>query len=133
MIHILKLFAPTVAAVLVLDGLWLGLVARGFYQRQIGHLMAETFTWWPVAVFYPLYAVGLTVFAVAPAVADRSLVSALWRGALLGLMAYSAYDLTNQATLTRWPLGMTLVDIVWGVTMSAVASAIAYVIITRWL
>mgnify|MGYP000275859112 CR=1 FL=1 len=84
----------------------------------------------PVAFFYPLYALGILVLVVLPSVASASWVEALWRGAILGLVAYGAYDLTNHATISNWPLAMTLVDIAWGATVTAFTSVIAYYLIT---
>ncbi|MCX6820067.1 MAG: DUF2177 family protein [Candidatus Adlerbacteria bacterium] len=70
------------------------------------------------------------MLAVVPAVSSVSWFEALWRGALLGLVAYGAYDLTNQATIARWPTTMTLVDMTWGAVLTALTSIIAYFIIT---
>jgi uncharacterized membrane protein len=53
-------------------------------------------------------------------------------GALLGLVAYGTYDLTNQATLKEWPSIVTVVDLVWGSLLTGVVSIIS-VAITRAL
>jgi uncharacterized membrane protein len=42
------------------------------------------------------------------------LVSAFIWGALFGVTVYSVYDLTNRATLRRWPLKLVFIDILWG-------------------
>lgn len=116
---------------LALDGIWLGLVSSAFYRKYLGHILAERFTLWPAAIFYPLYAFGILVFAVTPALSAGSVWSAFFRGALLGLVAYGAYDLTNQATLARWPITVTLVDLAWGTLVTATVSAIAYLIVSK--
>lgn len=111
---------------LLLDAVWLGTMASRLYQPAIGHLMAPTVDWIAAAVFYPLYIVGLLVFAVAPAMRESAARAPLWsamkRGALFGLLAYATYDLTNQATLRDWPWLITMVDLVWGAFVSGVAS-----------
>jgi uncharacterized membrane protein len=110
--------------------LWILVVAKKFYAYQMGFLFSKSINLAPVAVFYPLYALGTLVLAVAPAVISATWIDALSRGALLGLVAYGAYDLTNQATIAQWPTVMTLVDMAWGMTVTALTSVIAYFIIT---
>ena len=43
-------------------------------------------------------------------------------GALLGLVAYATYDLSNLATLQGWSLAVTVVDIAWGTCVSGLAA-----------
>jgi uncharacterized membrane protein len=105
------------------DLIWLGVVAKGFYRRQLGALMADPVNLWAAAAFYLIYSFGLVVFAVAPVLHSGAWMDAAARGALLGLVAYAAYDLTNLATLRNWPLPLTLVDMLWGTTLSALVAA----------
>ena len=46
-----KLHAVAVATFLVIDLMWLGFVARLFYQAQLGHLMRPNVTWVAAIVF----------------------------------------------------------------------------------
>jgi len=124
-------FVATLLPMLVLDGIWLGLVARDFYRRHLGFLMADQVNWGAAALFYALYAVGLTVFVTLPSVDDGDAAAALWRGALFGLVAYATYDLTNQATLQGWPTIVTVVDLAWGMALSAAVGAIATYAVLR--
>ena len=41
------------------------------------------------------------------------------------LVLYGVHDLTNYATLDKWSLRMTLVDIVWGTVLSAATAVVA--------
>ncbi len=125
-------YLTILASLIVLDGIWLLFIAKAFYKKHLGHIFAETFTLWPAGLFYLIYAFGIAYFAVGPALEAKSLMLALGRGALLGLLAYGAYDLTNHATIARWPGVVTLVDLLWGVLVTALASAIAYLVITRF-
>jgi len=124
-------FVATVLAMLLLDGLWLGLVARGFYRRHLGFLMTDQVNWAAALAFYVLYAIGLTVFVVLPGVDSGSVVAAVWRGALFGLVAYATYDLTNQATVRSWPTIVTAVDLGWGTLLSAAVGGIATFAVLR--
>lgn len=125
---ILKYLA-TLTPLLALDALWILVLAKSFYAREMGFLFAKNANLVPVAFFYPIYTVGVLLLAVLPALGSGSWVEALWRGAVLGLVSYSAYDLTNHATISGWPLKMTLVDIGWGTLVTALTSLIAYLII----
>jgi uncharacterized membrane protein len=125
-------YIATLVPLLFLDGLWILVLAKKFYADHLGFLFTKSVNIAPVLVFYPLYAVGVLLLVVLPAVSSSSWVEALWRGALLGLVAYGTYDLTNHATISNWPLSVTLVDIIWGMTVTSVTSVIAYFIITAF-
>jgi uncharacterized membrane protein len=123
----LKLYAVALPTFLVVDLLWLGVVARSFYRDQLGHLMRPDVNWPAALAFYALFVAGIVLLAVWPAVERESLARALALGALLGLVSYAAYDLTNLATLRDFPLAMALVDLVWGAFLCATVSGVTYV------
>jgi uncharacterized membrane protein len=126
----------TAVVFLAMDAVWLFSTATSLYRPALGHLMAQTVDWpaagTAAAVFYALYVGGLVYFAVHPALVWRQASTALGRGALLGLLCYATYDLTNQATLRDWPWHITMIDLVWGATVSGVSSwaAAAIVLLT---
>ena len=122
----LKVYAVSTVAFFAIDMLWLGVVARGFYRRQLGGLLAEQVNWAAAIVFYLLYIAGIVFFVTLPAARTGSLVRALCTGAFFGLVTYATYDLTNLATLKGWPLGVTVVDIAWGMTLCTVVAAAGY-------
>ena len=108
----------------VLDGLWLGVIAREFYRSQMVAVAAENFNLVPAAIFYFLYPLGVLFVALTPPA--QGWTEALGRSALLGLVAYGVYDLTNMATLKAWPLKLALADIAWGTFITAMAGLAAY-------
>lgn len=114
-----KHYVLALLAFLVLDGIWLGSVARPFYRSQLGFLLTESPNWAAVGIFYLLFVAGLVVFVVSPGARDGSLGRAVARGGLFGLVTYAAYDLTNLATVEGWPLVVTVVDLAWGTILSA--------------
>jgi uncharacterized membrane protein len=128
----IKLYLGTFLAFLVIDMVWLGLVARKFYQAQIGFLLSPQTNWLAAGLFYLIFIAGLIVFAVMPGVQANSLLRTLLYGALFGLVTYATYDLTNLATLKGWPVILALVDITWGIFLAASVSTISYYI-ARWL
>ncbi|MEW6335929.1 MAG: DUF2177 family protein [Acidobacteriota bacterium] len=124
-------YGLTLGAFLLLDGLWLGVVARGVYRRELAHLLAPEIRWGAAVVFYFLYVAGILALVVLPH-RDASLVRTVALGGVLGLCAYAAYDLTNLATIARWPVAVTVVDLVWGTVLTA-GTAVAGRLAARWL
>lgn len=116
-------YAGTAIAMVALDMLWLGVIAKPLYQQGIGHLMAEGPKVGVAVLFYLLYAVGVVIFAVSPQRDGSSWAVTLTMGALFGFFAYATYDLTNLATLRDWPLRLSLIDVVWGTLVTAAAAA----------
>ncbi len=125
-----KLFFIALPVFCVIDMVWLILVAKKFYNTHIGFLMKPDINWYAAIIFYLLFIGGLVVFVISPAVEKHSLVHALFYGALFGLITYATYDLTNLATMKDWPLLVTIVDLAWGMVLSASVSVITYLIIT---
>lgn len=118
----LTLYAISVPIFLLIDLLWLGVIASSFYRDKIGHLMEIN---WPAAiVFYLVFLVGLTFFAMFPALENGGWKYALLYGALFGFFTYATYDLTNLATLKDWPLSLTIVDMMWGSVLGASVAAL---------
>lgn len=108
----------------ILDALWLRWAGPNFYRPALGDLLAEQFRMGPALVFYLLYIAAMVWFAVRPGIVLGA-PHAVLNGALLGGIAYATYDLTNQATLKVWPVHVTLVDIAWGASATALACGIA--------
>lgn len=132
MLYYVKLYLATFAVFLVVDMVWLGVVARGFYRDRLGYLLAPSPNWAAAAVFYLLFVGGILVFVVVPGLEFGSLGATLVRAALFGLITYATYDLTNLATVRDWPLAVTVVDMAWGTVLSTVVSLASFHV-GRWL
>ena len=122
----LKLYLCTLVGFLAIDAVWLTVVARGFYRRQLNFLLSDQPNWWAAIIFYLLFVVGLLVFAIVPGLQAGSLRKVLLLGAFFGLVTYATYDLTNLATVKNWPWLVTLVDMAWGTVLAAAVSGIGY-------
>jgi uncharacterized membrane protein len=127
----LKLYLITLPVFFGIDMVWLGLVAKRFYQKHLGHLMRPDINWPAALLFYLLFIAGLVLFVIAPSLEKRSLTSAPLHGALFGLVAYATYDLTNLATLKDWPVIVTVVDLAWGMALAGAVSVISYLIASK--
>lgn len=123
-----KLYLITLPIFFAIDMLWLGLIAKNFYSKQIGFLMKTDINFGAAIVFYLLFILGLVVFVISPALAENSITKAITLGALFGLITYATYDLTNLATIKNWPLLVTIVDLIWGTVLSLSVSVISYLI-----
>ncbi|MFU8772254.1 MAG: DUF2177 family protein [Anaerolineales bacterium] len=132
MAYFVQLYLVILAAFLAIDLVWLGLVARRFYRKQLGFIMAAKTNWLAAISFYLLFNLGVLFFVVAPGLESGSLGTTLLRAALFGLITYATYDLTNLATLKDWPLIVTLVDILWGVVLVVLISLLGF-LAGQWL
>lgn len=121
-----RLYLAALGTFFAIDMLWLGLIARPFYQAHLGYILAPETNWLAAAVFYLLFLAGVLVFVVVPGLQAGSLRAVLLRGAFFGLITYATYDLTNLATLKDWPLLLSLVDMTWGTFLSAAVSLASY-------
>ena len=123
MTHRFNLFLVAFVSFGLLDSLWLGLLMGGFYRSQLapiarmsGKKLAPL--WGPALFVYILLAFGIVTFVLPRNYQEASIV----RGALFGLVIYGVYDLTNLSTLRAWPVILTVVDIAWGATASAIST-----------
>lgn len=118
-------YAVTAIVFLGLDALWLSQLALGMYRRELGGLLLEQPNLLIAGVFYLLYAAGIVLLVVFPALNGGGWMAAAWMGALLGLVAYGTYDITNLSTVRGWSLTVTLADLVWGTVLTAVSAVAA--------
>ena len=121
-------YAATAIVFCGLDFLWLGFVAKGYYQSQVGALLREKPNLPVAAMFYALYIVGVLIFAVLPALDAGHWGKALLYGALFGFFAYATYDLTNLATLNGWSPGVALLDLAWGSVVTGISATMGYLV-----
>lgn len=129
---LIYLYLLTLPVFFGIDMLWIGVLAKDFYRNNLGHLFRENINWAAALIFYFLYIIGILIFATLPALEKQSLGRAVLLGALFGFFSYATYDLTNFATLKDWPLKVTVVDMIWGMVLTASVAAASY-LIGRWL
>jgi uncharacterized membrane protein len=122
------------AALIVLaagDVVWLGWFGKAVVRPTLGPILLDDVRWWPIFLFYPLFAFGLVVFAVSPSLRESSWVSAFLYGALFGFLAYATYDLTNLATIRVWTVQLAAIDTAWGAFLAGAASLASYAVTSR--
>lgn len=116
----------------IFDAFWLTVVASKFYKSQIGQLLLEKPNMTAAVIFYIIYVIGIVAFVLSPALEKGSWQYALGYGALFGFVAYATYDLTNLSTLKGFTTKVVVVDMIWGVCLTAAVSVISYGIIKQW-
>ena len=128
----LAYFAVTFVVFMGIDLVWLGFVAKNIYSKYLGYLMAPKVNWLAALVFYVIFIIGILYFVIAPSLVDRDFTQLVIRAMLFGFITYATYDLTNLATVRDWPITITIIDLIWGTTLSTSVSVISYLIITNF-
>ena len=131
-LDILLLFLITFVVFLGVDMVWLIKIAPKFYRSQIGHLMADKPNLPAALIFYVVFILGLVFFVGYPTLVSGVWWEAMLKGAGFGLVTYATYDLTNMATLKKWPIKVTIIDLIWGTFLSTSTSVLVF-FISGWL
>jgi uncharacterized membrane protein len=113
-------------ALVAIDLVWLLGVAKNVYREQMGDLMASEPKLVAGLAFYVIYALGVCIFVILPAISKQSLVYALQYGALFGFFCYMTYDLTNLAVVRNFPTQLAFIDMAWGSFVTAICAGLAY-------
>jgi len=133
MTHWILLWIAAAVIFLAIDLVWLGWLGRGLYQAEIGPLLRQPFNLPAAGAFYVLYITGLMIMVIWPAFQAQSVLQALLRGALLGLIAYGTYDLTNLAVMKGFTTKIAIIDMAWGTLLTGAVSALTVLVGTKLL
>jgi uncharacterized membrane protein len=125
-------FLLTIPIFVILDLLWLGVIAKSFYQNQLGHLLSHNVNWPAAIIFYFVYITGIFIFCVYPAISKGDFLTAIIFGVIFGIIAYGTYDLTNLATLNNWPVKLTVIDLAWGGVLTGIVASWGF-LVSKWL
>lgn len=121
-------YIATAVVFFAIDYVWLSRIAVDFYRSRMGDMLLAQPNLAAAGLFYLIYVAGIVYFAVAPALSSGTALSAFAAGAILGLIAYGTYDMTNLATLRNWSMAVTVVDIAWGAFLTGTAAAAGYMV-----
>ena len=130
--NFVRAYGATAITMFLLDIAWLGIVAKSVYAREMGTLLRPDIQWVPGILFYALYVAAAVVFVVLPAAEHQSFSRALLMGAFFGLAAYATYDLTSLALIRDFPTRIAVIDMTWGMVLTAVASSAGYWAVSTW-
>lgn len=138
MMHSFFLFLTSLVSILLLDFLWLGILMRDFYLRNLSFIgRIENGTWHPnlmsAFLVYVCIALGI-VFFVLPRVNQNTwIVSSLLWGGFFGLVTYGLYEWTNHSLLKGWPMNVVVADILWGIILCAFVTLVVLFVDLTWL
>ena len=119
-------YLTTLIAFAILDFVWISSMANSLYRPVMKEMLLTDFRIAPALLFYLLYAFGIVFFAVLPALRAEAVTQAVLLGAVLGLVAYGTYNLTNFATLKNWAVNITVIDMAWGAFATGLAATAGY-------
>lgn len=116
---------------IILDAIWIGLIAKSFYEDKIDRHLADRPNPVPIVLFYLVYIWAILYLVVEPALINHSLSWLLKHAAVLGFAMYATYDLTNAATLKNWSAKLTVVDMLWGTLLTTAVATTTFVIFNQ--
>jgi uncharacterized membrane protein len=120
----LFVFLYAMLVFLIIDYIWLTMIANEFFQHYLGHMMREQVLMLPAFAFYVIFNFGLCVFVIYPNLPSKNVKMASILGALFGFVCYSSFDFTSYAVFKGYPAEIIAVDILWGAALGALTSAI---------
>lgn len=112
----------TIIAMLVLDGIYLGLTYNHFNQ-MVEKIQGSRiqFKISGAILCYIILVLGLNYFIIQN---NKSLLSAF----LLGIMVYGVYETTNYAIINKWDPFTVIMDTLWGGILFATTTHIVYLL-----
>jgi uncharacterized membrane protein len=126
MIKLIATYFIALVSFFALDMVWLGVISKNYYKQKLGFILSENPNWVAAIVFYLLFIAGIIYFAINPGIKANDWQVALLNGAVLGALCYATYDLTNMATIAKWPIEIVIIDIIWGMVLTGSVSIITY-------
>ena len=109
---------------LIIDVLWLSITVKSLYRPALGDLLKDKPVMWAAVLFYIIYMIGVALIILKPALANDSILQALWTGVVFGVVAYGTYNLTNMATVKNWSASIVWIDMLWGGFLTGFSSAV---------
>ena len=109
---------------LIIDVLWLSITVKSLYRPALGDLLKDKPVMWAAVLFYIIYMIGVALIILKPALANDSILQALWTGVVFGVVAYGTYNLTNMATIKNWSASIVWIDMIWGGLLTGFSSAV---------
>ena len=109
---------------LIIDVVWLSITVKSLYRPALGDLLKDTPVMWAAVLFYIIYMIGVALIILKPALANDSILQALWTGVVFGVVAYGTYNLTNMATVKNWSASIVWIDMLWGGFLTGFSSAV---------
>ena len=115
----LKIIVSSVI-VLCLDFVYLGSHSQ-YFKKVFTRIQGKSILRYPAALLcYAAMITLLNTFIIQKY--SKPTLKVLLSAFLLGFLTYIIYDLTNYATIEKWPIYLVLVDSVWGGSLFALTT-----------
>ena len=126
----IKQLIVAVSVFLIMDFLWLSVIAKKLYIEQLGGFLNLSNgnispNYLAAIIVYCALIAGIFLFVLPQA---HSALSALYYGFLFGIITYSIYDFTNLAVIAKWPVMICLIDVAWGGVLCGITSFVTALI-----
>lgn len=120
----------SIAALLILDFLWIGLYMKNQYNVLIPSIQGgEMTTRLDAAILtYALMIIGL-VFFVQPRA--FSVLGSIKYGFIFGTVLYGVFSFTNLTVITDWGEQIAYMDTLWGGIVYALAALVYFYVRTK--
>lgn len=120
-----KLYLITLLTLLAIDSIWLGLVSGNLYKKNLSVLISSKTNLFAGLLFYLIYAFALTYLVIIPSLKEKKINKALIKAGVLGIAAYSTFDLSGEAVFKNWPTFISLIDISWGAIITILTTIVS--------
>lgn len=132
----IKTAALSAVIFIVLDLLWLGVIASPFYLKHFGYLarvengkiVFNMYAGLSAQIIISLALVSVITLALNT---QNTLLTSVVTGALAGFALYATYDLTSMSFVKGFGLLMSVVDIAWG-TMQGIFAGFYVYFLTKY-
>jgi uncharacterized membrane protein len=127
----IKISLVSAVIFIILDLLWLAVVANKIYFNSLGYL-AEikdgkiVFNLKAGITVQVIIAVGLVFFISMALQLNNTLMTSMTVGAISGFVLYATYDMTNLSFIKGYTLSITLIDMAWGTAQGFFAGIYVY-------
>jgi uncharacterized membrane protein len=127
----IKISLVSAVIFIVLDLLWLALIANKIYFNSLGYL-AEikdgkiVFNLKAGITVQVIIAVGLVFFISMALQLNNTLMTSMTVGAISGFILYATYDMTNLSFIKGYTLYITIIDMTWGTAQGLFAGVYVY-------
>jgi len=123
----MKIVATSAILFILLDFLWLAVIASAWYRHTLGYL-ADLDSQGKIIFNIPFGLIAQVVISLALSAVimmalhiDDRLIVAVGCGAFIGFAIYATYDFTNLSFVKGWPLWIALLDVCWGTLQGILA------------
>ena len=114
LIQKIKIYLTVLATLLVIDAVWLNIFSANLYKENLNELISSHTNLLAGLLFYLIYAFALSYLIIFDGIKNPKTKAVLIRAFVLGLAAYSTFDLTGEAVFKNWPSIVSIIDISWG-------------------